>query len=104
MANFDSPFGELAWPTASPQQGGPTTPLPGIGTPALNTPVTQPESLKISWRGEGFVQATDSARPAQLDTVFDEQGLASLNNSDGGPSSPSFSLDSPFGELLVQKP
>lgn len=108
MANnlFDSPFGECAWGPADAHQNGLTTPLPGIGTPALNTPPTQNESVGTAWRGDGFVQATDSARPAQLDSVFNgEPGLAGMDNNDSGSAGGgSGAIDSPFGTPLWTKP
>ncbi len=103
---FDSPFGETFVPIASSQQGGATTPLPGIGTPALNTPVDQPDSLKIGWRGEGFVQAVDNAKPAQVDSVFGpDGGFFGLDQSSGGGGATNGALDSPFdGSVMWPKP
>ena len=54
MSQIKSDFGDTMFPTPSGKENGLTTPLPGIGTPALNTPPTQHESVGITWRGGGF--------------------------------------------------
>jgi len=105
---LNTDFGELGWPVASPQQGGLTAPLPGIATPALNTPVTQPESLEVAWRGAGFTQATDSAAPCQLDSPFNEGdpfGFNGMDQGSGGGGATNGALDSPFaGSIMWPKP
>jgi hypothetical protein len=103
---LDSPFGtELLAPIPSGKENGLTTPLPGIGTPALNTKPTQNESVGITWRGGGFNEATDSARPAQVDSVFDGPFIGEgMDQSSGGGSGGSGALDSPWTGNIWQKP
>lgn len=99
-------FGDLVWEVGDAQhKNGLTTPLPGIGTPALNTPPTQNESVGTAWRGEGYTQATDSARPAQVNTVFDAGlGFENMDQSSGGGGAANGALDSPWTGNIWQKP
>lgn len=105
MSQLNSNFGEQAWPTPSGKESGPTAPIPGIGTPALNTPPTQNEHVGIAWREGGFDEATRGARPAQVNSVFDAGlGFESMDQSSGGGGATNGAIDSPFGELLIPKP
>lgn len=103
---LNSPFGtELIAPIPSGKENGLTTPLPGIGTPALNTPVTQNESVGITWRGGNFDEATDGKRPAQVDSVFDGPFIGEgMDQSSGGGGATNSALDSPWTGNIWQKP
>lgn len=104
---LDSPFGEPFVPVADPHQGGATTPLPGIGTPCLNTPVTQPESLSVMWRGSEFTQTVDGASPGSFDSPFnggDPFGFGSMDQGSGGGGATNGALDSPWTGNIWEKP
>lgn len=101
VTNFE---GAIA-PTPSGKENGLTVPMPGIGNPCLNTPVTQNEHVGITWRGGGFDEATDNARPAQLESVFGAGlGFESMSQESGGGGYPTGSYETNFGDLLFNKP
>lgn len=106
MSQLQSNFGDPVWATPTGQESGPTTPIPGIGTPALNTPPTQNEHVGIAWREGGFDEATQGARPAQVNSGFDGNslGFESMDQSSGGGGATNGAIDSPFGDLLIPKP
>lgn len=104
---LDSPFGAPMYPIPSGKENGLTTPLPGISTPALNTPPTPNEQVGIAWRGAGYTEAVDSAHPANVDSVFnggDPFGIGSMDQSSGGGGATNGALDTPFGTPMWQKP
>lgn len=105
--NMDSPFGEPMYPVPSGTESGPTTPTPGIGTPALNTPPTPNEQVGLTWRQGGFDPTTPPAGPAQIDSVFNGEpslaGMGSGGDGSGGGNS-NGALDSVWTGDLWPKP
>ena len=96
--NFDAAIA----PTPSGKENGLTTPLPGIGNPALNTPPTQNEHVGTAWRGGGYTEAVDGVRPAVVQNNFGGADLdfASMDQSSGGGGYPTGGPETSFGDPM----